>query len=119
MTDVSRPPEYARTIFMTTSLIAEANLDVPRGLHHFTVRRNQSEAIDCFCERDMPHLVILIADHGSKMAFVRQLHRLDAKPGAKNPIQSCGGAASLQVTEHTGARFLARPRRDFTRQDVA
>ena len=53
-----------------TVLIAEGNIDVTRGLYHFAVRRNQFEPIDGFRDRHLAHLIILVADHRSKMSFV-------------------------------------------------
>src|SRR5262245_53067937 len=91
--DVSRPPEYARTIFIAgdeppvrrpycigapnpsvTAIlrvlpsgipqsVAEGDIHITCGLHHFAVGRNELEPIDSFRDRYVTHLIILITDH--------------------------------------------------------
>src|SRR4051812_5788789 len=82
ITDVSSPPEYARTIFILSCeacevllqrlpdqddrnliLVPKTNVHVPRGLDHFAIYRDETQAVDCVSDRHIAHLVILITDH--------------------------------------------------------
>jgi hypothetical protein len=53
-----------------TGSVAEGNVYVTRGLHHFAVRRNELEPIDSFRDRHLAHLVILVTDHRTEVTFV-------------------------------------------------
>src|SRR5207248_11767610 len=65
------------------------------------------------------HLIVLVADHGSEMSFVDQLHRLDPEARTENAIECGRCTTTLQMPEHAGARFFARTQRNFTRHDDA
>ena len=51
-------------------LIAEGNIDIARRLDHLAVGRNKLKPINGFGDGHLTHLIILIADHRSKMSFV-------------------------------------------------
>ena len=53
------------------SLIAERNIDVARGLHHFAVRWDEAQPVYGIGDWNVSHLVILVADHGPEVSFVR------------------------------------------------
>src|SRR3982074_3077827 len=99
MTEESRPPEYARTIFivalpscqsiigwkpMPHQLIAETDFNVARGLDHFAIRRDKAQAIDGLGDGHVAHLVVLVTNHGTEMTFVSQLDRFDAEARAED-----------------------------------
>ena len=65
----------------------------------------------------MTHLIILIADHRSKVSFARQLHRFHSETGSENSIQRCWRAAALQMPENAAARFFASALGDLTRDE--
>src|SRR3984893_14772426 len=50
--------------------IAERNLNVAGGLHHFAVGRNQTQAIHGIGDWNVLDLIVLIAEHRSEMSFV-------------------------------------------------
>src|SRR5438034_11378390 len=99
---------------MTIS-IAERNFDVAGGLNHLAVGRNEAQPVHRLGDRHMPHLIILITNHRSEMAFVGQLHGFYAEARAQNSIKRRGRAAALQMSEHATARFLASALDDLTR----
>src|SRR4051812_775026 len=66
----------------------------------------------------MSNLIALITDHRTEMAFVRELNRFDSEPRSKNPIKCSRRATALKMSEHATARFLIRPRRDLSSNDV-
>src|SRR5207245_6630479 len=41
--------------------------DISRGLHQFAIRRDKLQPIDCFGDRHVTHLVVLITHHGSEV----------------------------------------------------
>jgi hypothetical protein len=45
----------------------------------------------------MPDLVVLIADHRSKMTFVSQLNCLYPETDTQNSIEGCRGTAALKM----------------------
>src|SRR5712691_2680797 len=99
--------------------IAEGNLDVAGGLHHFAIGRNQPQAINRVGDRDMPDLIVLIADHRSEMSFICQLHRLHAEACAKNSIEGGGRTAALQMPENTATCLFAGTFGNLLRNDLA
>src|SRR5437016_830624 len=116
MTEVSSPPEYARTIFI---LVAERNIDVARGLHQLAVRRDEAQAVHGVGDRHMAHLIILIAHHRAEFFFANQLHGFDAEARPENPVERRWCAAALEMAEDRATRFLSRARRDLARNDKA
>src|SRR5207302_6557837 len=99
--------------------IAERNIDVARGLNHFAMRRNESQSIHRIGDRDVTHLIILVADHGTEMSFVCKLHGFDAEARAQNAIERGRWTAALQMSKHTGARFFSSAFGNLARDDVA
>ena len=43
--------------------ITERNVDIARGMYELSVRRNKLQAIDCFGNGHVVHLVVLITHH--------------------------------------------------------
>src|ERR1700730_2856749 len=148
MTEVSSPPEYARTIFMMmilaapspqssprgrgglrgptiTSplnedrhLIAKGNVDVTRGLNHFAVRWDEAQTVHRIGDRNVSHLIILVTDHGTEMSFVGQLHGFNSEARAQDPVERGWWPAALQMSKHTRPRFFSRSFRDLTRYHI-
>src|ERR1043166_5389351 len=77
--------------------VTEGNVDVSRGLHQFAIRWDKFQPIDCFGDRHMTHLVVLITHHGSKVPLVSQLDSLDAEPCCENSVERCRRAAPLEM----------------------
>ena len=100
-------------------LIAEGDVDVTRSPNDLAIRRNKLKTIDRFRDWHVTDFIILITDHGTEMAFVRQLHGLDPEARCKNPIQRRRRAATLQMTQHAAARLLSRTFCNFPRDDFA
>src|SRR5438552_1480240 len=100
-------------------LVAEGNVDVARGLHHLAVRRDESQSIHRVGDRNVAHLVILVADHGTEVTFVRKLHGFDPETRAQDPIECGRWAAALQMSEHARSRFFSSAFGDFARNHVA
>src|ERR1700726_4882279 len=100
-------------------LVAEGYFDVTGRLHHFAVRRGETEPINGFGDGRMAHLVILITHHRAEVALVSQLHGFHAKACAENTIQRGRRTAALQMAEHAAARFFTGALCDFTRDNVA
>src|ERR1041384_4224134 len=116
MIEVSRPPEYARTIF---TLVSERNVDVLRRLDEFATWRDETQPIDRVRDGHMTDLIVLIAHNRAELLFADQLHRLHAEARAENTIEGGRRSTALQVTEHSAAGFLPRSGRDLTRNNCA
>src|SRR4029450_11003283 len=69
-----------------TGLITKGDVHVTRGLHHLAVRRDQLDPIDSFRDRHLTHLIILVANHRTKMSFVGKLDSFHAKTRSENSI---------------------------------
>src|SRR5205823_4476381 len=110
MTEVSSPPEYARTIFI---LVAKRNIDISRGLHQLAVGRDEAQAVHGVGDRHVADLVILIAHHRTEFFFANQLHGFDAEARPENPVERRWCAAALEMAEDCATRFLSRARRDL------
>src|SRR5438552_5010858 len=100
-------------------LVAEGNVDVARSLHHLAVRRNEPQTIHRVGDRNVAHLVILIADHRTEVTFVRKLYGFDPEARPEDPIEGGRWAAALQMSEHTRPRFFSSAFGDFARNHVA
>ena len=100
------------------TLISKRDVDVASGLNHFAMRRNKSQAVHGVGDRNVPHLVILIADHRTEVTFVRKLHGFDPEACTEDPIEGGRWAAALQMSEHAGSRFFSSAFRDFVRNDI-
>jgi hypothetical protein len=46
------------------------NIHVTRGLHHLAAGGHQLEPIDSFGDRHLTHLIVLVANHRTKMSFI-------------------------------------------------
>src|SRR5437763_5487067 len=114
----SRRPTITSQLDEDRHLIAERDIDVTCGLHHLTVRRDKAQPVHGVGNGDMAHLVILIANHRTKVTFVRQLDGFDPEACAEDPIEGGRWAAALQMSEHAGSRFLSRSLRDFMRNHI-
>ena len=101
------------------NLITERNVDIARGLHQLAVRRDKPEPIDCFGNRHVTYLIVLVAHHRPEMPLVRQLDGFNAETCRQNSVEGRRRAAALKMTEHAGARFFSRACCDFARHDFA
>ena len=109
---VNRPP------LQRSTSIAERDIDVARGLHHFAVRGDVSQAIHRIGDRNVSNLIILIADHRTEVPFIRQLNRFDTKTRAQSSVQRSWRAAALQMSEHTRSRFFSSSFGNFARNHI-
>ena len=83
-----------------TVLIAEADADGTRGLDELGRGRNLLETMDRLGDRDIQHLVVLVADHGAELLLARKLHGLHAEPDAEDTVERGRIPSALQVTKH-------------------
>src|SRR5438477_11467737 len=100
------------------TLISKRDVDVASGLNHFAMRRNKSQAVHGVGDRNVPHLVILIADHRTEVSLVCELHGFNSEACAKNSVERGRSPAALQMSEHAGSRFFSSAFRDFARNHI-
>ena len=60
-----------RCVCSASFSITERNVDIARGLHQLAVRRDKLEPIDCFGNRHVTHLIVLVTHHRPEMPLVR------------------------------------------------
>src|SRR3954464_15286758 len=61
----------------------------------------------------MPHLIILVADHGAVLTIRRHLNRFYSETGTENSIEGGRRAVSLKMTQNSAAGLVDGERRDF------
>ena len=54
-----------------TLSITERNVDISRGVHQLAVRWDKLEPIDCFGNRHVTYLIVLVTHHRPEMPLVR------------------------------------------------
>src|SRR4030095_4141558 len=89
-----------------TPSVAERDIDAAGRLHHLAIWWNESQPVDCFGDRHMSDLIILIADHRPEVSFARQLHGFHSETRRENSIQRRRRTAALQMTQNAAARFF-------------
>src|SRR5215204_3058190 len=72
-----------------------------------------------FGDGDTEDLIVLVADHVAEAACGDELASGDAEARAEDAVERGRCAAALEMAEDAGARFLARPPRDFGSDDFA
>jgi hypothetical protein len=108
----------ARGRLEMTISVAERDIDAARRLHHLAIWWNESQPIDCFGDRHMSDLIILIADHRPEVSFARQLHGFHPETRRENSIQRRWRTAALQMAKNAAARFFTGASGDLTRHEL-